>query len=337
MKINLYPFEKLEQYKHSLRDKLNIPENIQIEIALDLVHGLNELTRSVAQLHPHKRSIAVLGPQPSPINEIIKGFSSEGFSVQELPVSFMNPDEKSLSEAWEKLKKDTLFVLGSAVEPLTGCIYPFDWIRREAPKKNIFSLIYYSPDALKKKLIVPQSPWEGFVADPLWDEPHTLSLVLKGERCQGDRLLWGAAHYSEAGVKLLGDKLMSGRGEESSETEDKKQIQEFEKNLNLEFKNTVGILPLSCARIFDRAVLFIKGVNGDALIHILKEQGYEAATGAACTWNSPHINNWLPATGINVEMVQTSLIIPLKTLRKTDFSKHLVAAVLKLRQISNYK
>ncbi|MDZ4677574.1 MAG: hypothetical protein SGI74_08695 [Oligoflexia bacterium] len=337
MKINLYPFEKLEQHKFNLREKLHIPENVQIEVALDLVHGLNELTRSVAQLHPHKISIAILGPQPQPIKDIIKGFSTEGFVIQELPVSFMNPDEKPLAEAWEKLKKDTLFVLGSAVEPLTGCIYPFEWIRREAPKKNIFSLMYYSPDALKKKFILPSTPWEGIVADPLWDEEHTLSLVLKGERCQGEGLLWGVVHFSEEGIKLLGDTLMSGRGEESSQTEDKTLVQRFEKDLSKSLNNTVVLLPDACARIFDRAVLFINGVNGDALLHKLKELGFETMTGAACSWNSPYLNNWLPPTGISIEMVQTSLIVPLKTLHNAAFSTQLLKCVSELRKISNFK
>jgi hypothetical protein len=336
MKINLYPFEKLEQHKMHLREKLHIPENVQIEIALDLVHGLNELTRSVAQLHPHKRSIAVLGPQPPPLKEIVKGFSGEGFAVQELPVSFMKPDEAVLNDAWEKLKKDTLFVLGSAAEPLTGALYPFDWVRREAPKKQMFSLIYYSPDALKKKFVLPETPWEGMVADPLWDEEHTLSLVLKGERCQGEGLLWGTAHFSEEGVQLLGDTLMVTMGEEIPQTEDKKLVQGFEQSIVKELKGTVTVLPENGARIFDRAVLFINGINGDSLLHKLKEEGFDTATGAACSWNSPHLNNWLPPTGISIEMVQSSLLIPLKTLYKDDLAEKLLAQVRALRKISNF-
>ena len=42
----------------------------------------------------------------------------------------------------DKLKKDTLFIFSSDVEPLTGIFYPLDLIREEVLKKNFYILNY---------------------------------------------------------------------------------------------------------------------------------------------------------------------------------------------------
>ncbi len=331
MRINISKFERLEDQKTKLKAALKVSGDVQVEIAYDGVHALNELTRSIAQLHPHKRSIAVLGAQPPPVFGLLKGFVSEGFSVQEIPFSFMGFDEKALIESWEKLKKDTLFVLGSVIEPLTGGIYPFDWIRREAPKKNIFSLMYMSSDALKLGPIVPASPWESVIIDPLWDQSQTLALILKGERSQGERLIWGEARFSNESVEKLESRLC-----EPLESQDRSTVLDFEKKVMEYFKSTVRSLDRQCPRVFDRAVLFISGVNGESLMHALNEKSFDVGSGASCAWDSPHFNRWLPKLGVSEEMVQTSILIPLKTLKKPGLFENLVENINKLRKLSGF-
>lgn len=336
MKINIPVFEHFLSQKELIRKKLEIPAEVQVDLALDRVHGVNDLARSLADLNPHKKSIAILGAQPSPVREVAIGLGKTGFVVQEIPVSFSHFQLQSLSEAWEKLKKDTLFVLGAAVEPFTGALYPFDWIRTEASKKNIFSLIYQSPDSLKKGLIVPRTPWEGVIADPFWGEEDTLALVLKGERCHGESLLWGDPHFSDQSVENLAETLSQGRGNKEIEPEDQPAIRSFEKKVRESLSGVVKTLPDDCARLYDRAVLFVDGVNGDALCHALAQKKWEAFTSAACSWDDPHLNAWLPKLGFSPETAQSCLLVPLSVAKKEGFYKDLLAEIDRLRKISGH-
>lgn len=336
MKINLHPFGKLEAQQKDFRDKVTLPSEVRLDLAHGIVHGLNDLTRSIAGLHPHKMSIAVLGAQPTPVREVVTGFAGQGYAVQELPVSFAKPDEGLLKEAWEKLKKDTLFVVTSAIEPLTGAVYPYEWIRGIAPQKNIFTLISMPSDALKRGLIIPASPFEGIVADPLWGEDDRLVVVLKGERCQGDRLFWGEPHFSDRALHNIENKLMElQKSGGLNKDEDKNLVLEFEKKMTAEL-TPVDYLGAGVERLYDRAVLFIPGVNGEAVMHGLKDGGYEVFTAAACAWNSPHLNPWLPKLGFAPELVESSVIIPVTTLKKVGFAEKLVEVVRHLRKISGF-
>ncbi len=331
MKINLSHFEETQSVRKALFEKLLLPADLRLDFAFDVVHGLNDLTRSLADLHPHKRSIAVLGAQPPPVAEIAMQFAGQGFSVQTIPVSFLMMDEMALKTAWETLKKDTLFVLCSAVEPITGVIYPYDWIRHEAAKKNIFTLIYQSPDSLTHGLIIPETHFEGICADPLWGEASGLNLLLKGERCLGDKLLWGESRYELEAIKKLEEALLKPL---STETEDKVAVIAFEDKLKMQLGAETHFLGDDIPRLYDRAVLFVDGVGGESLVYELKKNKIESFTGAACAWNNPHINSWLPQLGLTSQWVQSSLILPLAEIKKSSTFDHLIAAISALREIS---
>jgi hypothetical protein len=333
MKINLFKFERLENQKCALKEKLGLPADIGLDIAFDGIHALNDLSRSIANLHPHKRSIAILGSQPPPIQKLISGFGGEGFGVQHLPVSFAIPNETALAEAWEKLKKDTLFILSIVAEPLTGALYPVEWVRRESQKKGFFNLLYFSPDSLKRGLPIPQSPWEAFVLDPLWNKEHTLAVTLKGDRAKGDPILWGEPHFSEEALEILSNSLSSGQ----ADLEDEKTVRSFEKQLAALLKTGVRLLGEECPRLFDRAVIFIEGINGEALQNGLAKQGIEIHTGASCAWDDPHTNNWLPQLGLGEEMIQASVLVPLSTLKTAGLIEKILPQIIELRKVSGYR
>lgn len=340
MKINLFKTDKLEQQQNFIKEKLQLPSEVALQLAYDSTHGLNELTRSLAQLHPHKKSLAVLGAQPPDLQRLISGFAADGFLIQELPVSFSNPDPLALETAFGKLKKDTLFILGSFLEPLTGVYYPFDFVRLHAPQRNMFSVIYFSPDSLSLGMPVPQNSWEGFVLDPLWNEPHSLSLVLKGERCQGESLFWGKPQFTDAAVQSLAKRLeaisLSANQELPGGDKNKSFVTAFEQRMAKELPVVTRVSDQT-PRLFNRAVLFVEGVNGDSLSERLTRLGFFCQSGASCGWNDPHLNNWLPRMGFSEEKVQISIIIPLETLETTDFEKVFSNAVHELRNVSNYQ
>jgi hypothetical protein len=219
------------------------------------------------------------------------------------------------------------------VEPFTGGLYPVDWLRAEAAKKNIFSLIYQSPDSLNHGLIVPENPFEGVCADPLHAKPNGLCLILKGERCKGERLFWGEPVYEISNIEELEKVLLSPLQQNA---ESKKDIQDFEKSVMREIKG-VHSLGAHVGRLYDRAVLFIDGVGGDSLVEELKRSYFLSYTAAACAWNSPHLNAWLPGLGIMNSWVQSSLIVPLSETKKGSFQAQLSEKISKLRKISGYQ
>jgi cysteine sulfinate desulfinase/cysteine desulfurase-like protein len=331
MKINLSRFEETQTARRGLFERLKLPREVRLDLAFDAVHALNELTRSLADLHPHKRSIAILGAQPSPLAEIAIQFASQGFNVQAIPVSFTMHDEHALQTAWAALKKDTLFVLSSVVEPLTGALYPIEWLRTEAFKKNIFTLLYQSQDSLSHGLLTPQNAFEGICADPLWGETSGLTLLLKGERCLGDKLLWGEPRFEIKAIETLEKALLKPL---ETSKENKKTVLDFESKVREEFGSTANFLGDGVDRLYDRAVLFFDGVGGDSLVHDLEKNKIQAFTGAACAWNSPNLNSWLPQLGINQAWVQSSLILPLKELEKPAILKTLFEKVAALKEIS---
>jgi cysteine sulfinate desulfinase/cysteine desulfurase-like protein len=83
-------------------------------------------------------------------------------------------------------------------------------------------------------------------------------------------------------------------------------------------------------------VLFIKGVDGESLSTRLSSQGFKSYSSAACAWNDHQVNLWLPRLGIDAEKVQSSVFIPLSTLKLSGIKEALVKLVGELRKISGF-
>lgn len=334
MKINVTQFEAIEKIKESVRQALGIPGNLNIEFGLDGLHAVNELSRSIADMHPHKRSIAVLGAQPPPIQEVAKNFAKQGYSVQE--ISFEFGDEAKMKSALvakiDTLKKDTLFVLTSDVEPITGLVYPTDLVQEILAQKSIYLLWYQSQASLQNGLKLPQNPLQAGIADAFY-ERQGLSLIVKGERVTGEKLLWGDLRLSEEAIQTLTAEIKRLKDEPS----EKKEVENFEKNLQQKLKDSVKLLPKECPRIFDRAVFFTKGVNGDAMAHMLVQAGLEASTSDSCYWQDPHLNQWLPKLGFTQEDSQSCTVLAAKNLRDSQTISKVSDVILKLQKISGTK
>ncbi|MBK9293045.1 MAG: hypothetical protein IPM57_01120 [Oligoflexia bacterium] len=334
MKINLSEFEKSEKLKLKAKTLLNIPDNVLIDFCVDSTLALNQASRGIAELFPHKRSIATLGALPQPLNKIVKEFTKQGFSVQKLGVDFKKNQEeqkKSLLTELEGLKKDTLFVFASLVEPITALIYPLDLIREEILNKNIFIIYYQSPTSLLESFRIPQSPLECGIYDPLWGKNVTTSLMLKGERCQFEPLIWSESEITLENVELVCEKIKASVKKGYFE---ERILLDFEIKVKNAFSGSVEILPMSAKRINDRVVFFVKGVNGDALAKEMMAMGFECSTADADFWHEPKINSWLPELGFSINEVQTSFIMSVEDVQKPEAFDKLIFAIKKYQKIS---
>lgn len=381
MKIDLTLFEKNEDLKQKVRVALRIPESVTLELAADRLIAINDLARGIADLHPHKRSIATLGALPPPLREVARGFAKQGYTVQEIKVNLKSKnEEQKFTEKIEALKKDTLFVLGSEIEPLTGLFFPWKSIQAELSKKNIFTVNYFNPASLRSGLRFPENGFEAFVIDPVMGGN---CFVLKGDRCRTEPLLWGESIFSESNLmetcEALHRNIRFGHHDEN-------YVIEFEKNsasqlntiatpasitssnstttatTNVSSTATGGgdssgsgsgesfveTLPFWCARLYDRVVFFVKGVNGDALVQEMNQSFSKASqlpskddstfsTSDPVFWRDPHLNSWLPNLGFTHEDSRTCFIAALDSTRHPNFITHLQNTIIALQKISGVR
>lgn len=311
MKINVYPFEASQKRIKKLTETFQVPENVNLDVALDTVHGLNELTRSVALLHPHKLSIATLGALPAPLDGLVKGFKSEGYKVQEIPVNLLSSNWEG-ENALQELKKDTVFILASAQEPFTGIKYPWEKLRDFAKEKKIFLITYFAPAALGTQVPIPQSDFEGVVLDPLWGQELAPTLLLKGSRLKGDPLLWGQPEVSEVGSMAL-QKTFQTPVEQSKE-----KALEFEKTLSQKY-DFVTAPCMELDRVYDRGILTVKDHHADELKHQLGQKNIQVESLASCSWNHPLGFSWLVKGGFQELDIQSTIVVPLSEMTKEGF------------------
>ncbi len=328
MIINYQAFEKNEPLKQLVKDNFKLNDSVKIDLFSNSLVALNDITRGIADLHPHKRSIATLGALPPPLREIIRGFAKQGFVVQEIPWSMAVPagEQKiNMISFLDTLKKDTLFVLGCDIEPFTGAYFPWNLIKDDLFKRGIFSINYQSPASLKSGLKSPMTGMEAVVVDPLWGATESISFVIKGERCAGEPLMWGDAVFSRKVILKAFEIIKSashfGHHEENI-------ILNFERALKAMLGDSIGILPLACQRLYDRAVIFAHGAGGDSIVKVLAEKGVMSSTADACFWDEPHMNSWLPKLGLTLEDAQSSVIIPLEEIKKNEKLLSILSAVI---------
>jgi len=337
MRTDLEYFETLEKQKDRIREAVGVAPPIRLELALDSTHALNELLRGLANLFPHKRSIARLGSLPTPVFEVVKGFAKEGYAVQEIPVNFKNFDEAAALKAFEGLKKDTLFVVASVGAPLTGILYPTGWMRERCAERQMFFIGYAHSAFYENQFFVPENPFEAFVYDPYLKD-STIAFWLGGERHQGEAVLWGKPHFLWRHIEFLEKNLVQAmKASSAADAKRKSKIDAFEKKVLAEIQGAETLSPRGgLGRLYDRAIFSFKGCDGSALVEFLHKKGYEIESAAVCHWGSPHLPQWLLDGGYTPEEVQSSLFIDFQTLDKSSFFVDLSEAVGYLRTISGH-
>jgi hypothetical protein len=297
--------EKILSAHTDLSGKSAVAPPLSFDLFLDPVHAINDISRGLAEMHPHKRSIAILGGVPEPLHSVARGFAKSGYSVQEIKVNMLAPySEQNFSEQIAQLKKDTLFVLGSAIEPITGLIYPWNSVREELLKKSIFLVKYFNAESLLLGHPLPLSELEAFIFNT-----GTPTLAARGARCKIDPLLWGRSNFLRDQVLRACERfLKSGHYGHHEEN----YIVDFEKEIQAQ-DSRVELLPFWQQRVSDRAVFFIKQVNGDAFVKFLLEVAPEFAseitTADSVFWNNPHSPQWMTSLGFSPHHARSSVIL----------------------------
>ncbi len=328
MKVDLPASDALRDLKSRVSSRLSKKLNgkaCEFRVQPSLTFALNETTRGLARLFPHRRSIAYIqgcGPYFEPL---MRYFSAEGFSLQAMAFNEL----KKLD--WiEQLKKDTLFVLLSDDDPLTGQLFETSEIRKALEAKKIFSIV--SSHAAHSY----RSTWDlsPYCARVLSGETQ-FSLSLLGERAAKiEPLLFGPADWA---VGLL-DKVEPFF---NSRSEDQNIVLDFEKTNP---GSASAFFTSETARLFDRAAIYWKDMDGEALVHelaldlkiplVMPGRESRLETASLCRWKGIRTLGWLAEQGIDAETAR-GLVLISKELITPDLPRQIEAVRERVLKMQN--
>lgn len=276
-----------------------------VQAYMGLPHALYEATHGLAHLFSHKKTIVVLGPIEPIVDQVLIGFSEEGYTIKHLS----DEEAGDPSAAWlAPILSDLIFVLFSVDDPVTGRFYDRRIINETLKDKRVFRVsLNHSPRFLSSSMSRPM-PFEV----RLLSATDELTVVVAGERFRvspsiAPQLPW-RTNREPLDLSLV----------EAAELEDfKARVLEFEQNLPAGFK--AYFKSGDDSRIFDRAVIYHEEIDGFALAETLAE-----ATGrkielagcanvfestSPCRWNDPRFLDWLLQRGESENVVRGLLLI----------------------------
>ncbi|HEX4923916.1 MAG TPA: hypothetical protein VFV50_07515 [Bdellovibrionales bacterium] len=302
MKVDLPASDTLKSLRAEIAARLapKVPEKHDFRIHPSLSFAINEVTRGLARLFPHRRSISMIqgcGPYFDPL---MSYFSAEGYSLQTLPFSSLQ------STDWiETLKKDTLFVLLSADDPLTGQLFETEAIQNLLEQKKIFSIVVsHAVHAYRPQW--PSAPYKVHVLSG----GSRFALSVLGERAlKIEALLFGPADWAAG----LGQELDSFF---EVKTEDRELVLRFEAS---GWGGSTPFFAREAKRVYDRAAIFWGDMDGEAMIHelaaalqiplLVPGQESQLETASLCRWKGLKTLNWLTEQGVASEVSRGLVLI----------------------------
>ena len=283
MRIALPSSTNREILERQIRNDHGISDAQRIRLCAGLCHALPETARGLFSQYPHRTIMAVQKDGGPHFEALITLFSREGFKVLEFTKSdFANP-----AKFIEGMGKNGLFVLASEDDPLTGEIFDLEKIRDELAKQRIFFVTVSSSLHVREKTNMAFHD----VSSRLLVLGEGLTLCLDGARVLVDPLLRGEVE-------------VWGKYEPAVSGENEVQVKEFEKKL----KSVASpVLKEADSRLFDRAVLSFRDLDGSAVLETFRGQKNikDGQTGfhrlieapSLCRWGDSLSQNWLRARG----------------------------------------
>jgi hypothetical protein len=319
MKVDMPGFDLMKDVRSQVKDQLSTKGTNSPEFRLhpSLTFGINEVTRGLARLFPHRRSIAYIqgcGPYFDPL---VTFFSAEGYSLQALPFTHLQQSD------WiETLKKDTLLVLFSEDDPLTGQIFEIEKFQTALELKRIFTVsVSHSAHLYRPRWNVAPY-WARILSG---GSKYCLSLL--GDRASKlENLLFGPPDWIQIATNSFSDTL-------ELREEAQNAVESFEALCPAGGK---PFFTRGTARLFDRAAIYWEDMDGEAFIHGLAQvlkiplnvPGIEnrLETASLCRWKGLRSMQWLTEQGVSAEISRGLVLIS-----KDLIYKNLPAEMQKVR------
>ena len=316
-----------ERYRANLPDSLQDP-GLNVMVFGGVGHAVTEITKSLAQLYAHKKTIAI-------ISQIDPAFEPVGvsFSQDEFQVKVITPEQAKDPNIWTPLLEDLLFVLASEDDPITGRLTDLEPMTEALKGKRVFKILV-SHEAHNWKPLARPEPFGIKILSLNSDR----ALLVAGERCRvqpqfAPNLNWG--NESDEEIRKVTETLRSP----NSEAAKRAAVETFESQLPSGFK---AYFAPSEARLFDRVLFHHSDFDGLAIIEELSitmrtpiaslGQNSHLETTSACRWESPRFQEWLVARGDSESTVR-GLVIASTDLIDQGLRTHLETAAAKIDRL----
>jgi hypothetical protein len=317
MKVDFLPAEAWVSMNEKVQRFLQVSEDHQLRCYPGVAAAAYEVAMGATQFYSHKRSVGVVSGHTHVFQNVLPYLYKEGYQVQ-----FFDSQKSGVPDiaAWvDSLRKDTNFVFLAEDHPITGEHFDWDELDQRLNEKRIYAVRishhrhFYQPSAVRPYSVQVRS----YGPD--------VAIGILGNRFKAPPLMTQSLSWKrDAFFEGLQFSLRHHK-------EDKKLIQEFEKDLPSPFKAFFS----HERRSFDRSVFYTTEINGDALRQFLlaqvkisqKEPGWEenVETTCLCRWGGTRSYEdwWIPRPAD--EVLRGMMVIGVDFLAKAE-----VRAILEL-------
>lgn len=315
-----------ESYRSALPQPLQDP-NLNVSIFTSVAHAVTEVTRGLAQLYAHKKTIAIISQVDPSFEPIAVQFSQDEFQVK-----LITPEQAKDAATWTALADELLFVLASEDDPITGRLTDLTALNDSLKTKRVFRLLV-SHEAHNWKQATRPEPF----AVKIFSLSANRALMIAGERCKIQPQVSPALSWSQSDSEIA-DEVKTFTTPQT-EADSKARIEKFESQLPQGFK---AYFAPTEARLYDRSVIQTPNFDGSSIIDELSLTlqtpimpiGTESPleTTSACRWESPRFQDWLMARG-ETEATVRGLIVIDESLVTDALKTHLETAAAKVDRL----
>ena len=316
MKIDLQVVESWERLNETYRQALlpfgGIDDTINVQVYLGYQHALHEICQSLAQIFPHRKTIAYFKHASPAFEPIAIALSKEGFAVKAL-----NFEEMRQPKAWlDPIQKELLFFMSAFDDPITGELFQFPEFEQEIKDKRIFRLTL--SHSFHRYFSLPKpSTYEVRILSLERDR----ALMLAGERGKfipalAPKLNWPADEAPSV-QKLLAP-IAPEKYQELQAT-----LLKIKSQLPAEAK---AILPDTVSCLNDRLIFSFSDIDGLAFIEALAKmtslnltapgEDSDLETTSLCRWDSPRLLGFFSERGFSPETIRGLIVIAADALTK---------------------
>jgi hypothetical protein len=285
-------------------------------------HGLFEITRGLAKLFSHKKTVAIASGQDPMFDSIAVALSEEGYQVKALSADDLKSPETVLAE----LMNELLFVLVAEDDAMTGKLFDVAPLQAALKDKRVFRIVVSHASFRARAQRKP----EFYEVRILSCRPDR-ALVLAGDRCRIEPSVAPLLSWpNDSDATIDADIAALGEGRL---TELESSVLAFEADLPAGFET---YFEDSDERFFDRSAVYHPEFDGYAVAsELAKEVGWGAVDSTSpCRWESPRLAEWLMRRGESEEKIRGLVMIDANVI-DDSFAQKLDRIATKLRTMQN--
>lgn len=320
MRIDMPATDAWEKACERYRDGLPFRDaNVHVQIYRGYQSAVWEISRSLARLFSHKKTIAIPAQSEPSLVKMAISFSEEGYQVE-----YLTPEIAASPEEWVKVhQSDLLFVLLPLDDMITG--RKFDWtaLLGALKDKRVFRLGLSHSEYRMREVQRP-----GLYDGEILSLTPERCLFVAGERCRVQPSVTPLLVWSDDAT----DGMSVLKWPESTIAAHREAVLQFEQNLPQGFRPFFDSNQVD--RVYDRAVIWHPEIDGLTLaselvrvnigksgtglfadqmdlIESMPKPGCDGdfETTSGCRWLDLRFSDWLMQQGWSSEKIRGTILI----------------------------